>query len=261
MGAVTVRLHQGGKVYASCEFNPTDEWKKYQARLVPSKRDINATLTIEFRGPATLWLDNASLMPEDSVGGWRPDMVAALRAIKPGIIRFGGAVVEESELNWRNIVGDSDKRKPFHAWGGLQMTGPGLPEFVRLCREVGAEPLICIAFNGKTPKEAAEQLEYFNGSTDTPLGRLRAKHGHPQPFGIKYWQIGNEVGGKEYETKLADFCRAMRVVDPSIKLLSSLPSPGVLQGAGSARLLLPAPIRHWQFGRHGNRTARLPQDA
>jgi alpha-N-arabinofuranosidase len=75
-------------------------------------------------------------------------------------------------------------------------------------------------------------VEYFNGAADTPMGRLRAKNGHLEPYRVKFWQVGNERSGPEYEARLADFCTAMKQVDPSITLLSSYPTAGVLQRAG-----------------------------
>src|SRR5262249_35705189 len=99
--------------------------------------------------------------------------------------------------------------------------------------QVNAEPLICVRFSRRTPKDAAEQVQYFNGLADTPMGALRAHNGHPEPYRIKYWQVGNERAGREYEAKLAAFCRAMKEADPDIKLLSSYPTPGVLRQAGS----------------------------
>ena len=234
-GPVCLRLHHEAKVYAACEFSPGEEWKKFSARLVPTARDVNATLSIEFRGPGTLWLDNASLMPLDTVGGWRPDVVAAVRALKPGIIRFGGSAVDAAgygDFDWKKTIGDPDHRQPFRAWGGLQPTGPGLEEIVQFCRAVGAEPLICVRFNQRAPRDAAEEVEYFNGAVDTPMGALRAKNGHPQPYAVKYWQVGNEIQSAEYDARLADFCQAMKQADPAIKLLSSYATPASLKSAG-----------------------------
>ena len=74
-----------------------------------------------------------------------------------------------------------------------------MEEFVQLCRWVGAEPLICVRFTGKTPKDAADQVEYFNGPPASPMGQLRAANGHPEPYGVKYWQIGNELGDEKYQ--------------------------------------------------------------
>jgi alpha-N-arabinofuranosidase len=231
---VRIRLHHEGHSLATCEFHAESEWKKFQGRLRSNEPVINATLTIEFSGPGTLWIDNASLMPEDNDGGWRADVVAAVKTLKPGIIRFGGSALDEpgfGDFDWRWTIGDPDRRRPFRAWGGLQPTGPGLEEFVQLCHRVDAEPLICVRFSGRTPQDAADQVEYFNGSSETPMGGLRIKNGHPEPYHIKYWQVGNERAGRDYESKLANFCRAMKKVDPSIRLLSSYPSPGVLRNA------------------------------
>jgi len=235
-GPVTVRIHHEAEEYARCQFTPAGQWQKYRARLVFGRKDAHATLSITFRGPGVLWLDNASLMPEKTVGGWRADVVTAVRALKPGIIRFGGSALDDrnlGEFDWRATLGDPDRRKPFRAWGGLQPTGPGLEEIVRFCRSVGAEPLLCVRVSGKGPQDAADQVEYFNGSDRTAMGRLRAQNGHAEPYGIKYWQVGNERSGKDYEARLPAFCQAMKQVDPKIHLLSSYPTAGVISRAGA----------------------------
>jgi alpha-L-arabinofuranosidase len=235
-GPVRVRLHREGTDYAAAELEPNGEWARYQARLVPGATDAWATISIEFHGPGTLWLDSARLMPEDAIGGWRKDVVEAVRAMKPGVIRFGGSAVDVTvagDFEWRDTIGDPDRRKTLRAWGGLQPAGPGLEEIVQFCRLVGAEPLICVRIVGRTPRDAADQVEYFNGHPSTPMGALREKNGHAEPYRIRYWQVGNEQGGPDYERRLPDFCRAMKAADPSIELLSSYPKPGVIRGAGA----------------------------
>ncbi len=237
-GSIRIRLHHAETDFATCELCPTADagWHKQHGRLVPSGTDDRVTLTIEFRGPGTLWLDNASLMPENAVGGWRKDVVEAVRELKPGVIRFGGSALDDSnlgEFDWCNAVGDPDSRKPFRAWGGLQPAGAGLEEIVQFCRLVGAEPLICVRITGRTPKDAADEVQYFNGAVNTPMGAMRARNGHPDPYRICYWQVGNERSGADYESRLPEFCQAMKLVDPSLQLLSSYPTPGVLQRAGA----------------------------
>ncbi len=233
-------------------FYPKQKWQKYTVRLVPSPgrgmgilpmlrhgRDAratggttHATLALEFLGPGTVWIDQVSLMPEETVGGWRTDVVEALRDLRPGIIRFGGSTTET--FDWRNTIGDPDRRVPWAnaPWGGMHPTGAGLEEFVQLCQAVDTEPLICVRVSGKEPAEGAAQVEYFNGGPDSPMGRLRVENGHREPYGVKYWQVGNELGGDAYARELAAFCAAMKAVDPTIKLLSAFPSPAVLREAG-----------------------------
>jgi alpha-N-arabinofuranosidase len=72
-------------------------------------------------------------------------------------------------------------------------------------------------------------VQYFNGAAETPMGKLRVRNGRAKPYGVKYWQVGNERSGAAYEESLPAFCKAMMDVDPTITLLSSYPTPGVLR--------------------------------
>lgn len=232
---VEIKLQGKEKAYAKASFRPGTNWQKFKVRLRSSHRDVDATFSLQFHGPGTLWIDNASLMPIETVGGWRPDVVDAVRALRPRIIRFGGSALDEpgfGDFQWSDTVGDPDRRRPFRAWGGLQPTGPGLEEFVQFCRAVDAEPMICVRFSGRKPADAADQVEYFNGSPATKMGSIRAKNGHREPYRIRYWQAGNERQSAEYDSGLAEFCHAMKVVDPSIVLLSSFPTAKSVRNAG-----------------------------
>jgi alpha-L-arabinofuranosidase len=228
---VHVTLWGTGKTYAAAEFKPAASWQQFDATLTPTETDIHATLTISFRGPGTIWIDQVSLMPTRTVYGWRPDVAEATKALRPGIIRFGGSTIEG--FDWTATIGDPAKRVPFTTcWGGLEPGNAGLDEFLQFCQWVGAEPLICIRFSGKTPKDAADQVQYVNGPAASPMGKLRATNGHPEPYGVKFWQVGNELGDETYQKGVAEFCKAMKAVDPSIKLMGAFPSPGLLANAG-----------------------------
>ena len=101
---------------------------------------------------------------------------------------------------------------------------------MQLCRACDAEPLLR-AFNKRTPQDAADEVEYFNGSEDSHWGGYRTKNGHREPYKIRYWQIGNEVTGEAYETNFRAFAEAMKKIDPSIKILSSFPTAKLLDNA------------------------------
>ena len=102
-----------------------------------------------------------------------------MKALKPGVIRFGGTSIEG--LEWEQTVGDWDARAPFTTyWGGLEPNFVGLDEFARLCRLVGAEPLICVRWTGKQPADAAAEVEYMNGGAADALGQpARAQRTSP----------------------------------------------------------------------------------
>ena len=210
------------------------EWRRAEVVLAANRTSQNATLTIEFEGPGTVWLDRVYLIDTNAVLGlWRPDVVNALKAMNPGIVRLGGSAIET--FDWESTIGSWDTRVPYpdDPWGGSQENFVGVEEFVQLVQYIGAEPLICLRWTGKTPQDAANEVEYFNGAINTKWGALRAKNGHPEPYDVKYWEVGNEVGGPEYDASLTAFGEAMRHVDPSIKISSSYPSPNTVRVAGS----------------------------
>jgi alpha-N-arabinofuranosidase len=237
-GNVAVRafLHGDGAMIAGPVSlgRATADWGGADVLLKAKRTVRNATLTIEFEGPGALWLDRVYLIDKAAVLGlWRPDVVSALKGMNPAIVRFGGSTIEPYE--WEDTVGNWDTRAPFpdDPWGGLQDNFVGPEEFIQLVKSIGAEPLLCLRWTGKTPQDAANEVEYFNGPADTKWGQRRAKNGHAEPYHVKYWEVGNEVGGPEYDASLAAFAQAMRKVDPSIKVLTSYPSANTVRLAGS----------------------------
>ena len=249
-GDVRVRawLHGGGQVIAGPVplGRAGTNWTAAEGALRATRTTDNATLTIDFDGPGTLWLDRVYLIGSDAVLGiWRPEVVAALQAMHPGIVRFGGSTVED--YDWKDGIGPWDQRRPFTTvWGGLEENFVGVDEFVQLCKHIGAQPLICVRWTGKKPEDAAAEVEYCNGSAETHWGKLRAQNGHPEPYGVEYWQIGNEVDVPDYNTSVPAFAEAMKRVDPSIKLISSFPTRSLLDEAGTVFDYL-AP-HHYEIG-------------
>ena len=227
-------LHGGGRTLAGpVELGRAPgDWTALEADLRAAGTCDNATLTIDCEGPGTLWLDRVCLIGEDAVLGiWRPDVVAALKAMNPGVVRWGGSTMEGYE--WDRCIGPWDRREPFSTcWGGLEPNFVGVEEFIQLCKHIGAEPLICLRWSGKTPADAAAQVEYFNGAPDTHWGHIRAENGHAEAYGVKYWQIGNEVGGKEYDKTVRAFAEAMKKADPGIRILSAFLTDRTLAEGG-----------------------------
>jgi alpha-N-arabinofuranosidase len=188
----------------------------------------NGRLEIVGRGKGALRIGAVSLMPADNIKGMRADTLKLLKELNAPVYRWpGGNFV--SGYDWRDGIGDRDKRPPRKnpAWTGVEHNDFGLDEFVAFCREVGAEPLIVVNSGFGDDHSAAEEVEYVNSSTDTPMGRWRALNGHPEPYNVKWWGIGNEMYGKwqlghmtleHYTQKHNLFAKAMRKVDPSIKL-------------------------------------------
>ncbi|MGB8479316.1 MAG: hypothetical protein WCE63_10800 [Acidobacteriaceae bacterium] len=128
----------------------------------------------------------------------------------------------------------------------MQSNDVGLDEFMTLCRLIGVEPYITVNAGFGDAHSAGEEVEYMNGPVSTRLGAERARNGHPQPYNVKFWDIGNEPYGvwqlgrtdlKYYVLKHNEFAAAMRKADPSIVLLASgnMPEPMDLTGEMRAK--------------------------
>lgn len=187
-------------------------------------------LLITSAGEGTVRIGAVSLMPADHVEGFRPDVLRLLRELDAPVYRWpGGNFV--SGYNWRDGIGDRDRRPPRKnpAWQGIEHNDVGIHEFMALCRLIGTEPYIAVNSGLGDAASAAEQVEYVNGAASTPMGRLRAANGHPEPFRCRWWSIGNEMYGDwqlghmplgDYVKKHAEFAAAMRAKDPSIALVA-----------------------------------------
>jgi alpha-N-arabinofuranosidase len=209
------------------------EWRKVSARLASAGTTDRAVLEIEVRGSGHLWLDKLSLMPEDNIQGWRRDVVEAMKELAPPIVRWGGSTVDPGPYRWSDAVGDRDLRPSFvnRVWGRRDTNDVGVEEFVRLCRAVGAEPLVCLSL-GDGVESARRMVKYLNGPADSGEGRKRAANGRAEPYGVKYWQIGNEIDAPGYAPSLVEFARAVRATDPGAVVLSSFPTKEIIDVAG-----------------------------
>ncbi|MBN2321359.1 MAG: alpha-N-arabinofuranosidase [Acidobacteria bacterium] len=187
----------------------------------------NGRLEIVGKGKGGFLIGTVSLMPADNIRGWRHDTVALLKELNAPVYRWpGGNFV--SGYEWKEGIGNPDKRPPRKnpAWKGVEHNDVGIHEFMDLCREIDAEPFIAVNTGLGGAEGAAEEVEYVNGAPDTPMGALRAKNGHPNPFGVKWWAIGNEMFGdwqlghmplSDYLKKHRKVVDAIRAVDPTIE--------------------------------------------
>ncbi len=209
----------------------TVAYKSFPFTFTAQAGTEGAALEITGIGEGTFHIGTVSVMPADSVQGFRPDTIALLRQVHSGFWRLPGGNFL-SDWNWYDSVGDRDKRPPMFdfAWNAMQTNDVGMDEFMTLCKLIDTEPYITVNAGFGDAHSAAEEVEYMNGSIHARLGAERARNGHPEPYHIKYWDIGNEPYGvwqlgrtdlKYYVLKHNDFAKAMRQVDPSITLLAS----------------------------------------
>lgn len=212
----------------------------------------DARIEVTARGNGTARIGVLSLMPSDNIEGFRAEAVAALKQIDAGVYRFpGGNFVSAHE--WRNAIGPRDKRPPIYdpVWKAVQPNDVGTDEFLALCRLLDADPYITASAGFGDAWSAAQLVEYVNGDVSTPMGKLRAENGHPKPYGVKLWGIGNEPWGdwqfgampiSQYVWKHNEFAKEMRKVDPSILLVGGGALPKTMTTAKQAQRFGTSPI-------------------
>ncbi len=174
--------------------------------------------------------------------GMREDVLKAVKNLKPTVLRaFGGCYSDV--YHWKDAIGPRDSRKKVKNihWGMPELSfiegiGPeienqfGSDEFLTLCEEIGAKSYLNVNYGTGTPEEAADWVEYCNGSVETEFGAMRAKNGRAHPYNVKIWGIANEIYGfweigyekfpENYAKKYLEFAKKMREKDPSIKLVA-----------------------------------------
>ena len=222
------------RVYAETRLTDiAGDWRQYPFTLTPATTDPLARLAILLTGVGTVWIDQVSLLPGDAVDGVRADVLAKVKALHPAFLRWPGGNVAQ-DYHWRWGIGPRDQRPTWINLSWKNEPEPsdfGTDEFIAFSRRIGAEPTITVNVDGPgaTPDEAAAWVEYCNGSASSTQGKVRAANGHPEPYGVKYWEIGNEIWGdwvrghsdaSTYGRNFNRYVAAMRAVDPNIKVIA-----------------------------------------
>lgn len=230
--AVAVRLRDGQRVLAATDPKALlGDWRRVAIELRPGADCSDATLEIAVTGAAAD-LDQVSLMADSAAatGGYRPDLLAAVEGLRPPIIRWPGGCFAE-HYNWSDGIGPQSGRVkyPISIWDDQDTNSYGTDEFLRMCERLGCEPLLVIKTGMHQPRDerthwlryAQDWVEYCNGPATSPWGSVRAANGHPEPYGVKYWEIDNEtwrMGAEDYAQVVREFAPALRAIDPSITI-------------------------------------------
>ncbi len=255
-GPVTASLltDAGDRTVAKAETAPIGgTWKKYTLEFTTppdAPTTAGARFVLSASGTGSIDFSFVSLFPptyRDVPNGLRPDLMQLLAAMHPAFIRLpGGNYLEGSRFAdrfaWKRMIGPAEQR-PGHmgCWGYRSSDGFGLPEYLLWCRQLGAEPVLAL-FAGYTlngdyahpgspemdlyTQEALEEIEYVMGPADSEWGRRRAADGFPEPFALKYVEIGNEDffdRSGSYEGRFAQMAKAIRARYPQLKIIATTP--------------------------------------
>lgn len=169
--------------------------------------------------------------PQADSAGFRKDVIAAVKDLRVSAVRWpGGNFV--SGYHWMDGIGPKDsrpKRKDL-AWGDTEPNQVGTDEFMKFSRSAGFEPYVCVNMGTGSLDEMRNWVEYCNAPTGLYYSDLRANNGHPEPYHVKFWGLGNEVDGEwqighlsaeDYAKKAMEAAKLMKWSDSSIRLIAS----------------------------------------
>ncbi|KAJ5999699.1 hypothetical protein N7481_000108 [Penicillium waksmanii] len=257
-GSFTASLaSSSGKTLASTKVKSKSvagKWVQHEFTITAKTMasDTNNTFSVSFDGSKAkagyLDFNLISLFPptwNNRPNGMRRDLMQALKDLGPKFLRFpGGNNLEgdtiEGRWKWNETIGPL-KDRPGRAttWQYEETSGFGLVEYMEWCDDLGMEPILAVwagmALNGDLIPEdeldfyvqdALDEIEFLTGSVDTTYGALRAKYGHPEPWTIKYVEVGNEdnlnSGLDSYKSyRFAAFYDAITEKYPHIQVLAS----------------------------------------
>jgi alpha-N-arabinofuranosidase len=169
--------------------------------------------------------------PHSDENGFRKEYIQQVKDLKVSAVRWpGGNFV--SGYNWKDGIGPKDQRPVTLDLSRTRQESNqmGTDEYVAFCNLVGAANFICINAGTGTIEDAAHWVEYANAPAGTRWADLRVKHGHPEPYKVEFWALGNEPDGpwqlgyknKEDYTKFAiEAAKMMQAVDENILLVAA----------------------------------------
>lgn len=164
--------------------------------------------------------------------GFSMEYIEAAKELRLTNMRWPGGNFT-ANYNWQDGIGPKDKRpvRKELAWGVNESNQVGTDEWVQLNRAIGSENVVCLNMGTGTIQDACSWLEYCNSAQGTYYADLRAQYGHPKPYGIKYWCLGNEVDGApwilgyknvdKYCELAKEIAKAMKRVDPDISFIAN----------------------------------------
>ncbi len=264
-GNISARLvdNTTGVAYGVTNFSGpfTQEWKKCEGIIRPTANINNGAFQLQVSSPCTLVFDMVSCFPptfKDRENGMRKDLAQMLADMKPRFMRFpGGCYVEgrtgwdrepgnNTRWEWKKTIGPVEER-PGHRnqqWGYWVSDGQGYHEFLQFCEDIGSAAMFVCNVGmghgwvqdyrniGEYIQEVLDAIEYANGDSTTVWGRKRAQNGHPEPFNLKYVEIGNENcnfnfgdnsdQSDHYFERYIQFYNAIKTYYPEVKTIANV---------------------------------------
>ncbi len=169
--------------------------------------------------------------PQSDADGYRKDVLQAVKDLGVSLVRYPGGNFA-SGYHWEDGIGPKEKRpkRKDLAWGDVEPNLVGTDEFLKWAEKASVAPYMCVNLGTGSLDEARNWVEYCNAPVGLYYSDLRAKNGHPAPYKVKYWGLGNEMDGpwqmghknaEDYSKYALEAAKLMKWSDDSISLIAS----------------------------------------
>ena len=223
-----------GNILAEKEYplKKDGSYEKIEFELTPSASDPKGSLGISLKSKGEIELGFAFMQP----GEWgrvkglpvRKMMIDALKKQGITVIRYNGSMVDVGVdtylYRWKKMIGPIDERRICfrNGFNPYATHTFGIIEMLQVGEALEAQVMIGMNIN-ETYEDIRDFVEYVNGDTNTKWGALRAAHGHPEPYNLKYIQVHNEQTiTRGYVEGMKKFAKAAWEVDPEMNIITSL---------------------------------------
>ncbi|HEY1790177.1 MAG TPA: family 16 glycoside hydrolase, partial [Verrucomicrobiae bacterium] len=225
--AITLSLENtnGSVVYAQTNLIViSNNWEHLSFNLTPFANGTNGQFAILLKQPGSVTVGYSFLEP----GSWgrfaglpvRKDVAEGLINQGVTVLRYGGSMVNAAGYRWTNMIGPRDLRPPYNGtWYPYSSDGWGIPDFLNFCEAAGFLGVPDFNIN-EAPQDMADFVQYATSPATSQWGAQRAADGHPQPYNLKYMELGNEEAVNEtYYQKFQAIAQAIWAVDTNITLV------------------------------------------
>ncbi|MGO8751819.1 MAG: alpha-L-arabinofuranosidase C-terminal domain-containing protein [Thermoguttaceae bacterium] len=256
----------GSRIYAEAPLAAAGrDWQRLDFTLTPGANDKVGRFALKLKETGSIALGHAFLQP----GAWgrfkglpvRRDVAEGLIDQGITVLRYGGSMVNNGGYKWKKMIGPRDRRPPYSGtWYRYSSNGWGIADFMAFCEAAGFQYVP--AFNlDETPQDMADFIEYAKGPADSAWGRRRAADGHPQPYRLRYMELGNEERvDQKYAAKFEALAKAVWAKDAEMILVVGdfaydrpIQDPFHFSGAASGITSLAGQQRILQLAKQHNR--------
>jgi alpha-L-arabinofuranosidase len=213
------------RTWITGKFNLTSNWQEFIHEFTVNDNRSDTVLLLNTAGQnGTIWFDNVKLLdltqPTKQI---EPQLLSKYKELGITSIRWAGSFINSWHWKDETINPDLDNR---------YFT---IDHFMQIAEALGAEPFITVNYGSGTAQEAADLVEYLNGSLSTTYGSKRSANGHTEPYNAKWFILGNEFPGNwevcepnrdrcdtaiGYGSGVLEFSNAMKAKDPNIKIVA-----------------------------------------